>query len=602
MYRIAPLLWLLAATALLPGSATGQSRAIAGQVQGPDGKPVAGATVRLISRPYPGLPAAVQRALPPRAPGFSTQALTNKRGEFRLEPKDHHGIGLYAVDAAGDMSQLWAPVLSGDYHILRLAPAARVRGTVTDGNKPAAGMVFVEIMADTARGRAQQFQLSIVRSVKTEADGSYEVLVPAGCGATVLASSRGRYTHRRQLTAGEIKAGRRWNLSVDGNVLRGQVLGPDARPLGGVLVRDPFWSGTQTRTRPDGWFELATHRNYNWVHVVSNRHAHVVYYIRPTPKVRLPRRAARTDIPKLKKIKLRPGRRLRARVRGPGNKPLANARLVLAGMPQRVGPAGFGGLRLVQWQHRLDDSGGLDISCMPQGHLTYVFVEVAGEFVPLFEGRLDKGMDLGEVHLPYASTLEAVLRLPDRTPARHVRVLLRRQVDLEMRERGQILPFLELITDRAGRLHQAGLRAGTYEVLVDIRGRMPFYTQVTLGIGDGVQQIDVPAGWRLRGQLVDEDGGPVPNGTVRLSAGQALRFEYLTRFGYSHASARTDKDGRFVFRGLPKDVTFQATASAMLARKVFTTRSWTVVDSENAGDEIELVLNGSLLKALGRRR
>ncbi|MHC4079625.1 MAG: carboxypeptidase-like regulatory domain-containing protein [Planctomycetota bacterium] len=551
-----------------------KSRTIAGQVIDAAGKPAAGVTVKLVSGPYPGLPKVLHEFLPPRGPAFEVVTKTDDRGRFRITAKNRHTIGLHARRGDGEateMSAVAVPVLPGDYRVLKLNKAATVSGVVS----------------------------GVASGVASEDEDDQPI-----AGAKVHCWM-GRMLPKKGITAGPER-----DLSIHpGTAVEGIVLGPDGKPVAGALLQDPYWPLDTARTNTKGRFKLALQRNRFWIHIFHPQLAHSVDYTRQVVRpMGLGRRAAKKAPDKdgkkaaqLRTLRLRTGARLKARVLGPGGRPLARARVVLAGMGKQLRNSSFL-QKIVAWPWQLDEGGMLDVSCMHPGGVTYAYVEVDGEFVALFSGDVGRRTDLGDVKLRHQGALHGTVHLPSRMPAQGARVLLRRRFDRKpssLRNASFVLPFLEVAADRAGRFQIAGLRPGAYDLAVDVRNHFPYVTKVHVSDDGKPVRIALQEGQTMRGMLVDADNKPVPHRGVRVYMQDNRVASTYRWLGFSMFQPVTDKHGRFVFHGLPKNRTFRINAYFILNGQTFRS-NWIQNIAANA-DELELVLTTSMPQVAGGR-
>lgn len=548
---------------LLPAQPTARSekgRVIAGQVLDDAGKPVAGATVKLVSGPYPGLPAVIHDFLPRRVPASEAVARADESGRFRITVRDRHMICLYAEDGtdhARRMSAPIVPVLPGDYRVLTLRKAVAVRGVVRGlasgaaEDKPITGAtVHGSIQTAPPSGfTVASFTLGV--QAVTGKDGAYRLWVPAGCSVTLEAESAGYEAQKAVITPGpdhDLVLGA-------GRVLKGVAQGPDGKPVAGALLQDPYLPRCRTRTDAAGRFELVLSRNRYWVHVAHPQLAHGVDYTRQASRVRRPKAAGNSDRQQPARIlRLRKGTRLRARILGPGGRPLPRARVVLAGMPRRLSHRSGSLSKIVAWPCRLDQAGILDVSCLYQGYVAYAWVEVDGEFVELFSGDVGGGIDFGDVKLPLSGTVSGIVQLPSRMPAAGARVLFRRRFDnppANLRNMQIPLPFQEAVADRGGRFRLDGVRPGTYDLAVVVANHFPRLIRAKVASKEQTLRITLPQGKTLQGTLVDSDNRPVPHRPIRIFMQNARAQLTHRRFGFQWFEPITDNNGRFAYHGLP---------------------------------------------------
>ncbi|MHC4513219.1 MAG: hypothetical protein ACYTGW_08135 [Planctomycetota bacterium] len=600
------LLGLVLEAPLCAQKAAQRSRPIAGQVVDATGTPQAGVTVKLVSGPYPGLPKALHEFLPPRGPAFEVVARTDAQGRFRIVARNRHTIALCALRGQGEateMSAVVVPVSPGDYRVLKLSKAATIRGVVRDSeeDEPLTGAkVHGWFLADAASGFAVGVEAD------TDKDGRYALHVPSGSDVTVSASFEGRIVPKTVVTPGTER-----DLSLHpGKVVEGIVQGPDGKPVAGALLQDPYLPVSATRTDADGRFKLALQQNRYWIHIAHPQLAHSVDYTRQVPRpmglgVRPAKKKDKEEeqrkAAQVRTLRLQKGGQLKARLLGPGGRPLARARVVLAGMGKQLRNKSFL-QKIVAWQHQLDENGVLDVSCMHRGAAAYAYVEWDGEFVALFSDSVGRDTDLGDVKLPHEGGLRGTVHLPSRMPVQGARVLFRRRFEKKpsgLRNSSFALPFLEVPTDRAGRFQIAGLRPGAYDLAVDVRNHFPHITAVHVSADGKPARIVLQKGNTISGQLVDADNEPVPHRGVRVYMQNNRAANTYQRLGFSVFQPVTDKHGRFVFHGLPKNQKFRINAYFILNGQRF--RSNWIQNIAADAEDLELVLTTSMPQVAGGR-
>ena len=107
------------------------------------------------------------------------------------------------------------------------------------------------------------------------------------------------------------------------------------------------------------------------------------------------------------------------------------------------------------------------------------------------------------------------------------------------------------------------------------------------------------AGKTIRGRLVDADNQPVPHRAVRLYLQDHRVANTYRQLGFSAFQPVTDKDGRFVFHGLPEDQKFRLHAYFTVDGQTF--RSNYIQNITAGAGELELVLTTTVpQRARGR--
>jgi len=600
-HRINPLLILLGLGLAAPTLEAQKGRAIAGQVVDDAGKPVAGATVRLVSGPYPGLPVSLHHFLQRRGPAFEAVARTDDSGRFRITAKTRYMICLHAEDGTGEATRMSAPmvpVLPGDYRVLRLQKAAAVSGVVrgSEDDKPVAGARIHGSIYTAPSSGFTKGSFTLGMQTVTDKDGAYTLRVPAGFCLDLEAESGGRVVRKVLITPGPEQ-----DLTFTaGTVVEGIVQGPDGKPVAGAVLQDPYYPWCRTRSDAAGKFKLLLAANRYWVHVAHPQLAHATDYTRQATRVRARGQKVNKKT-KVRVLRLQKGTRLRARVLGPEGKPLRSARVVLGGIAKRLNSSGMLSM-VMAWPAKLDDAGVLDVSCMYKGYAAYAWVEVNGEFVQLFGGDVGGGIDMGDVKLPLAGRLHGIVQLPTRMPAAGARVLLRRRFDSapqSTRNTTIALPFIEVPTDRGGRFRIDGLQPGTYDIAVAMPNYFPLLTKAKVSGEDQQLRIAMPEGKTMSGKLVDADDQPVPHRPIRIFLPSNRTQKAYRRLGFNMFEPITDSNGRFVFHGLPDGQLYRIYVYFRVNGQTY--RSNPIPNIQPDAQDLELMLTTPMPKVGGGR-
>ncbi len=167
-----------------------------------------------------------------------------------------------------------------------------------------------------------------------------------------------------------------------------------------------------------------------------------------------------------------------------------------------------------------------------------------------------------------------------------------------MRNYAVALPFVEVITDRAGRFSAEDLRPGRYELAVDARDHFPLLKTVQVKTGLEPLGLDLPQGKTLSGTFTDSDDKPVTYRHILIYQQNYQRSYAYRRFGLSTFKVMTDKRGRFAFHGLPEGELFRVNANFQIDGQRYRTNTLQNVEAD--ADDVDLVLNGTLPEGKGR--
>jgi protocatechuate 3,4-dioxygenase beta subunit len=230
----------VAAAAAVPTGAVTKpppAKTITGKVTGPDGKPVAAATVRAIPMPKKTeSPRRVRRA--PDAPK-AVVAKTDATGAFRL---DGLATGPFAlrIEAPGFAPTGANNIPAGAAVTLRLKPGTTVVGRVLDltTQKPIANATVTGLEKDAAR-----FGTDAAHTVKTAEDGTF-ILADCAPGIIIVEAIAKAKAKARldQVVAKPVAPGEERNPDANtlylqpGGRIAGRVLGPDGKPLADAIV------------------------------------------------------------------------------------------------------------------------------------------------------------------------------------------------------------------------------------------------------------------------------------------------------------------------------------------------------------------------------
>ena len=209
--------------------------AITGKVTGPDGKPIAAATVFAIPMPRRD---ASPRGPRPEAPKAAT-GKSDATGTFKIEGLASGPFAL-RVATAGLAPTVLTDIPTGAAVNVRLKPGVAVAGRVLDltTQKPIAGATVTGLEKDGAR-----FGKEAAHTVRTGDDGTF-LIVDCAPGIVVVeaiapAKARARLDRvvAKALAPGEERNPDANTLFLQpGGRIAGRVLGPDGKPLADAIV------------------------------------------------------------------------------------------------------------------------------------------------------------------------------------------------------------------------------------------------------------------------------------------------------------------------------------------------------------------------------
>ncbi len=550
---------LVGAVAATAGSvATAQkprwSRAvIGGRVLDVAGRPVPGATVRLIEPAYPGLPWDLHTAfaLQPRTYREST---TDNRGRFRFTVRHGDRASLQARKAKGDgaghlMSLVSDPVSSGAFVTITAWPTRVVHGVCRDRatNRPLADNP-VHVVVPIGNGSDPDETWALQLSTRTDAKGRYRVRVPLGTWVKVRTPGCGC------LCAGVVHENveNDFLVGVGTPMLAGILLDEGRRALENVMVVDAADSRIRCLTDARGSFRLqpmVASQGPRWVHVFASGYPPRALAVAPGDG----RQPCILTVPA--------GNRIRVRLVDKSGRPIGNRSVVLGGYAT---PPDLRGHRITSHELHTDANGVFHADIPEDCRYLSAFVEHEGCYVWFFSGAPKAGGDVGNLTIAPLAGVRGRVTCGTRLPAARERILLMRLPDdgsspnVIVRTHKR-LPALARWTDSGGRFAFPPLQPGTYEVafVAEHHGPVVRRFRVPLGKDDG-QLIrsgqlwfQLPAHRPIRGVVVDGEGAPIQGALV---SGQPLGrrvsglLPALCRFGLNPQGCiktRTDEKGRF---------------------------------------------------------
>lgn len=145
----------------------------------------------------------------------------------------------------------------------------------------------------------------------------------------------------------------------------------------------------------------------------------------------------------------------------------------------------------------------------------------------------------------------------------------------------------ETKTDAKGAFHLEGIPDETGILSVMAKGLVADFPQVAAG-GDRQVKVELKTGATIRGRVVDEEGHPIEAANVVPvvnNPGPNWRgFVYLDEF-----ETKTDRHGRYILEGMPKDVKCDVVAPAWSA-----VRGWALSPSDESKNLVTLRGGGAI--------
>ena len=139
-----------------------------------------------------------------------------------------------------------------------------------------------------------------------------------------------------------------------------------------------------------------------------------------------------------------------------------------------------------------------------------------------------------------------------------------------------------------------GIRPGTYDLAVAMANHFPHVMRAKVSKEDQRLRIVFPEGKTMRGTLVDSEGQPVPHRPVRIRMPNNQAQNTYRRLGFQMFEPITDKNGRFVYHGLPDRHMYQVYVYFRLNGQTY--RGNTLTNVEPDAQDLELTLITSMVK------
>ena len=502
------------------------------EFRGPDGKPAAGALVRLARRGWPYGLAGEDGRIPLPVP---------VEGEMGLFAEDARGRRVQVVIGTGQEKDKETPVVT-------LGPPATVSGRVLDASlrEPIAGALVWN------GGSAW---------TRTGAGGTFEIRAPSGDRGGIEATAAGHMVHvegwERERTAALTF------LLETAAPISGQVVDGEGRPVAGARIttvvntregRSLRLEERSSESGPDGRFRLRK---------LPAGRLHALEAVREgfAPA----RQLADSTAPV--RLVLRRGALATGRIVDEEGVPVAGARVSLATKGEEGAPAAY-----KPFEATADPEGRFRISGLSAGWFTFRadnpgFVAAVVEHVRIPEQETE--VDLGEIRLPAGGAIEGIV-----TDA-HGRPVAEAWVGLSPSDSEDFRTAMAVLSGRRptetgpdGRFRIGDLpREARYDLHVDHEGLRP---AEVLG-------VEVPTAEPLRirlsqprtlsGRVVDELGEPVAGASVEPSV------KTVAPDGSTHirgdGRTTTDPEGRFVLsRVSPGTVDLLASAPGYRSRSL----------------------------------
>lgn len=329
---------------LTAGPATVAADEVAGRVVGPDGKPVAGATVSLPGSDFPDVPAGSPLNRPYR-PAVTTDA----DGVFRFGDFARQWFLYLQVDAPGYASRRLTDLPIGRPFTVRLDNRTRLAGRFvkTDGTSPGVSTLTLLTDKPTARPRMSNPITDIALTVTTDADGRYDVPVEPGVYDIRVTTASGAVARHRRV---EIVSGKTISLPAElGHGLPMRIRAIDSltgKPIEGVRFALEDHRPGMTAQRKGSERGSAADGTAYWEHLTAGTEAISIaatgyskWWVetpgKTTPADERGIDAVRVEVtPAMSEVvvKLEPAVRVTGTVLAPDGSPVSNAMVDIAGL------------------------------------------------------------------------------------------------------------------------------------------------------------------------------------------------------------------------------------------------------------------------------
>jgi protocatechuate 3,4-dioxygenase beta subunit len=535
-----------------PTLALEPASAIAGTVVDSDGTPIGGAEVEAaVNRPRGGMRIEIGRPAPP------SRNLSDAEGKFRLGPLDPAKSYTVKVRSEG-FAPAEQPISGLEPYATRggvtvtMSRGQTVNGVVVDPSGNAIRDASIEIRPGAAgRGQMMQFMEAGAASTAfagtTDAEGRFAVRgLPAG--TFDLEAKRSGFA-KRIVPAIEIQPDQ---PAVDvgeitlqpGETVQGRVTDRAGAPVEGVEVQvaeagggmmmmvmgdgpGPKQAEPDAITDPSGWFtvvDLAPGKKYSFR---LGRPGYVGTSVGPL------------DVPRVEPIEavLDPASDVIGTVTNGSGEPIAGAQVSMS--RTRTVEMGNNVMKAIMMMSDDSDAQGRFVfEDQEPGTISLSAVASGYQEAKLDSVEVPKGRDLEGIELPLeaGAVVQGRVLAPDGRPA----------IGASVRLVGEGEEFMRVMdgtgSDGSGYYRLEGLAPGK----VSVEATHDDYPRTVrdLDAGPGLNSLDLQfeGGHEVSGQVVDADGGPVPNAAVRLVLGG--------RFWGGGPETIAGADGAFVLPGV----------------------------------------------------
>ncbi len=462
---------------------------------------------------------------------------------FFKAPAPHAGpFVVEASDERGRRARIF-PVMAGQVGALRLARWPEETGLVIDdeGRRVAGARVGTGGYSMLDYTFSEQLLAPLPREAVTDQDGRYVLPAdPDDLGWFTGGKGRFAWTDEHRSTARfYVVPGTRQVddplLLTAPRQLTGRVVCA-GQPVAGAVVRALAPGAAEAVTDADGRFVVDAHRTLRIV-VHAEGCCSTILSLSNDPANDF---AAQVELP--------PGQAARFQVLLQGE-PLADRRVVMTARSS-TGAPGIG------WVERTDAEGFVHTARLPAAAGLTAHVETDDGFLPVVATRVVQRpagppQDLGAFEVARPGRLSGQLLDAKGAPLVGARVLWRPKGP------GYDCPlaFRVTFTDHGGRFHfERVLRdVGLLGVVSDPAGATSYEVDAREEITD-LGELSMPVGGSAGGTVVDAQGQPLGGAHVQyiLMFASADAGNRDAAFGRVYLHARTDADGAFHFRGLPR--------------------------------------------------
>ena len=553
-----------------PGRQAVAAPVVHGEVLAQDGRPIAGAVVRVVRWTLGTLPAPMTLRLDDPQVEVA-RFTTDDQGRFRGAVPEGELLVAHGEHPTGGMSAPLGGFGPGDTLVLRLLPVRRLQGKVLlrqgGGTVPAVDhLVWHQVVPRNLHRETPVAGMRMFRRfTRTGADGSYQLDVPDEGGAPSVACVRlaGQLACGLDITQGQEPQRVACTL-VDRST---------GKPVAGARLL-PAWGNGIVPAVSDASGRIETlAADSGSGQVVPQAHRRVV----------LPDGLKPAHDPVPSRIVLEAGLPLRARLLRADGTPVANAR-VLLNSAIREPDRGWGG---IEWPEQTDADGRLTVGCLQRGQCATAFVEVDGGWQMFLSTMPNAYNDLGDVTVTGSLRIEGRVVGPDGAPVAGAEILLL-PPRIGAAAPAFPPPVRTVVANRLGQFAVPGLFAGVWSLAARARS-LGIATATCAGSTPCPIQLTLPAAATVSGRVLDPEGRGVARAAVRASLDRGVVRGTLSRFGLAEFQAETDAAGRFTIQGLPDNTTLQIEAQVDGGGTVLSAELLNVTAGSS---DLELVLRG----------